>query len=299
MSSSVADETHPSTYHLDLDDTSPRRSGRRREERRQRSRRRAVRAGVLVALGIPALLASFVVGWNMLGSSDGVTVRQAALPASSPTTEPAEAASTPVTGPKVSTAATKPSSRTTSDGASRETTRKPPSSTTSTTSKAPAPKTTTSTAAKPKPAPSTSTTSKAPAGTGSSSSSAESEVLRLVNVERAKVGCGALTADATLAKVAQAHSKDMAVNKYFDHNSQNGTTPFQRMSNAGYAYSFAAENIAAGQSTAAAVMDSWMKSAGHKANILNCNLKELGVGVWSEPGSPYGIYWTQDFGTPR
>ena len=124
-------------------------------------------------------------------------------------------------------------------------------------------------------------------------------MLRLVNVERAKVGCKALTANATLASVAQAHSKDMAVNAYFDHNSQDGTTPFQRMTKAGYTYSLAAENIAAGQQTPAAVMDAWMHSAGHKANILNCGLTELGVGVWTLKGSPYGIYWTQDFGTPR
>ena len=77
------------------------------------------------------------------------------------------------------------------------------------------------------------------------------------------------------------------------------TGPFERMSDAGYKYSWAAENIAAGQSDAAAVMDSWMNSAGHKKNILNCKLTELGVGMWKQPGSQYGVYWTQDFGTPR
>ena len=297
MSSPVADEPRQSTYHLDLDDPSPRRSSRRREERRQRSRRRAVRTGIGVALGVPALLASFIVGWNVIGGSGDVAVRQAALPASSRTT-PADAASTPVSGPKVSTAAKKPADRTSSDGTSRKTQRTP-STTTSTSSKAPAPKTT-STTRRTTPAPSTTSTSQKPAaGGGASSSSDEAEVLRLVNIERAKVGCKALKADATLAAVARAHSKDMAVNGYFDHNSQDGTTPFQRMSKAGYTYSYAAENIAAGQQTPASVMGSWMNSAGHKANILNCNLTELGVGVWTQKGSPYGIYWTQDFGTPR
>jgi uncharacterized protein YkwD len=125
----------------------------------------------------------------------------------------------------------------------------------------------------------------------------ESEVLRLVNVERAGSGCGPVTADAILAQVARAHSKDMAVNKFFDHNSQDGRSPFDRMRAAGYSFSTAAENIAAGQQTASAVMESWMNSPGHRKNILNCALKELGVGMWKQSGSPYGIYWTQDFGT--
>ena len=254
-------------------------------------------AGIALAVGVPTLLATAIVGWNVLGGSGDVTVRQAALPASSRTTDPADSASTSVSGPKVSTAAEKPADRTTSDGTSRKTQRTP-STTTTTRTKAAVPRTSTST--KPKPAPTSTSTPKKPAtGGGSSSSGDEAEVLRLVNVERAKVGCQALKANATLAAVAQAHSKDMAVNGYFDHNSQNGTTPFQRMTKAGYTYSLAAENIAAGQQTPAAVMDAWMHSAGHKANILNCGLTELGVGVWTLKGSPYGIYWTQDFGTPR
>lgn len=124
-------------------------------------------------------------------------------------------------------------------------------------------------------------------------------MVSLTNAERAKAGCGALTINATLTSVARAHSKDMAVNGYFDHNSQDGRTPFQRMSQAGYTYSAAAENIAAGQPTAQAVVTAWMNSAGHRANILNCALTQIGVGVYRASGSPYGVYWTQDFGTPR
>jgi uncharacterized protein YkwD len=123
--------------------------------------------------------------------------------------------------------------------------------------------------------------------------------LRLVNVERGKHGCTALAADRTLTAVARAHSREMAEKAYFDHDSPDGKDPFARMRAAGYAYSWAAENIAAGQPTAAAVMSSWMKSRGHRANILNCKLTELGVGMWKDADSPYGIYWTQDFGTPR
>jgi uncharacterized protein YkwD len=130
-------------------------------------------------------------------------------------------------------------------------------------------------------------------------SSVEQQVVTLVNQERARVGCHALSVNPILVTVARDHSKDMAVNNYFDHNSPDGRTPFQRMSDAGYKYSTAAENIAAGQTTAAAVMDAWMNSAGHRANILNCDLQQLGVGRYDRQGSKYGVYWTQDFGTPR
>ncbi|MDQ1293473.1 MAG: hypothetical protein QG608_1354 [Actinomycetota bacterium] len=155
----------------------------------------------------------------------------------------------------------------------------------------------------PSPSPKPTATRRTPASApGTPASSAvhnaqESEVLRLVNVERAGSGCGPVTADGLLAQVARAHSKDMAVNKFFDHNSQDGRSPFDRMRAAGYSFSTAAENIAAGQQTASAVMESWMNSPGHRENILNCGLKELGVGMWKQSGSPYGIYWTQDFGT--
>jgi uncharacterized protein YkwD len=88
----------------------------------------------------------------------------------------------------------------------------------------------------------------------------------------------------------------MAVNGYFDHTSPDGRSPFDRMRAAGYAGNLMGENIAAGQPTPAAVMDAWMHSPGHRANILNCQFTEIGVGVSSRAGSPYRIYWTQDFG---
>jgi uncharacterized protein YkwD len=142
-------------------------------------------------------------------------------------------------------------------------------------------------------------TTKAASGSSSSNGSFTDEVVRLTNVERAGNGCGALAIDATLTKVAQAHSEDMADHDYFSHDSQDGRSPFDRMSNAGYRYSTAAENIAAGQSTPASVVEGWMNSAGHRANILNCSLKEIGVGYAVNSASTYRTYWTQDFGTPR
>ncbi len=117
-----------------------------------------------------------------------------------------------------------------------------------------------------------------------------------MNKERASAGCGALTVNPILVAVARAHSKDMAVRGYFDHNSPDGKSPFDRMRDAGYKGGLMGENIAAGQPTPAAVMDAWMNSPGHRANILNCGYKVIGIGVYSLASSPYRIYWTQDFG---
>jgi uncharacterized protein YkwD len=122
-----------------------------------------------------------------------------------------------------------------------------------------------------------------------------SQILKLTNAERAKVGCKALAANSDLTQAAQQHSTDMANNDYFDHNSQSGLSPFDRITDAGYKFSAAAENIAMGQQSAVDVMKAWMNSAGHKANILNCTYTDLGVGQAVADGSPY---WTQDFGTP-
>ena len=125
------------------------------------------------------------------------------------------------------------------------------------------------------------------------------QVVTLTNAERAKNGCGALTVNPVLTTIAQAHSADMAANDYFSHDSQSGASPFDRMAAAGYQFSTAGENIAAGQGTPAAVMTGWMNSPGHRANILNCAFTEIGVGYATSASSQYPTYWTQDFGTPR
>ena len=137
-----------------------------------------------------------------------------------------------------------------------------------------------------------------PSSGGTQTQQYQAEVLRLVNVERDKAGCNPLTANSALTTAAQDHAEDMLKNNYFDHNSQDGTSPFTRITSAGYKWSGAAENIAAGQQTPAAVMTAWMNSAGHKANILNCGLKEIGVGYAAGSGATYGQYWVQDFGSP-
>ncbi|MEV8437805.1 CAP domain-containing protein [Actinosynnema sp. NPDC051121] len=122
---------------------------------------------------------------------------------------------------------------------------------------------------------------------------AEAKVVELTNGERAAHGCPALAADDRLAAAARAHSADMAARNYFDHVSQDGRSFVDRVRAAGYP-SPGAENIAAGQRTAEAVVKGWMDSPGHRANILNCKLKALGVGM--ARGGSYGIYWTQNFG---
>jgi uncharacterized protein YkwD len=122
----------------------------------------------------------------------------------------------------------------------------------------------------------------------------ESQVVTLVNRERAQAGCGPVRSEPRLALAARRHSQDMADNNYFEHASQDGRDFTARTKAAGYRGFAAAENIAAGSSTAAGVMDQWMTSEGHRNNILNCDLTELGVGVGK--GGDYGTYWTQDFG---
>jgi uncharacterized protein YkwD len=116
-------------------------------------------------------------------------------------------------------------------------------------------------------------------------------VLALVNQERAAAGCGAVSADGALAAVALAHSADMRDRGFFSHTNPEGLDPFDRAAAAGL--SARAENIAYGQPDAAAVMTDWMNSSGHRANILDCSLTRLGVGV-AEGGN--GPYWTQLFG---
>ncbi|TXS54289.1 sigma-70 family RNA polymerase sigma factor [Streptomyces sp. uw30] len=119
------------------------------------------------------------------------------------------------------------------------------------------------------------------------------QVVALVNKERANAGCGPLAEDSLLNKAAQGHSEDMAARDFFDHTNPDGADPGQRITAAGYSWSTYGENIAMGQQTPAAVMESWMNSPGHRANILNCSFKDIGVGIHDGAGGPW---WTQAFG---
>ncbi|MDA3647134.1 CAP domain-containing protein [Saccharopolyspora indica] len=120
------------------------------------------------------------------------------------------------------------------------------------------------------------------------SGSIEDQVVALVNQARAEAGCKAVKVDSRLTKAAAEHSADMASRSYLDHTNPDGETFSQRIKEAGHP-SPGAENIAQGYSSAAEAMDGWLKSEGHKANIVNCSMKTIGVAV-------NGDYWTQDFG---
>ena len=103
--------------------------------------------------------------------------------------------------------------------------------------------------------------------------------VQLMNQHRKDRGCPELIWDSSLAGVAQAHSEDMARNNYFSHTNLEGQSPFDRMRARGITYRSAAENIAWGQSTGQHVLQSWLNSSGHRANIENCNYTRHGVGL--------------------
>ena len=121
----------------------------------------------------------------------------------------------------------------------------------------------------------------------------ENEVIRLTNIERAKYGLSSLKANWELSRVARYKSQDMIDSEYFDHTSPIYGDPFTMMTNFGIKYSTAGENIAYGYRTAQAVVDGWMNSPGHRANILNSNFTQIGVGYAKSANGT--IYWTQQF----
>jgi uncharacterized protein YkwD len=139
---------------------------------------------------------------------------------------------------------------------------------------------------KPKPSPSRRT---APTG------SPEHQVLVLVNQSRATAGCHSMREDARLDSAASGHSKDMADNHYFSHVGLDGSTFVDREAAGGYPRNAAGgENIAEGYPTATAVMNAWLNSPGHRANILDCSFKAIGIGLAHDGNG--AAYWTQDFG---
>ena len=118
----------------------------------------------------------------------------------------------------------------------------------------------------------------------------EEQVVNLVNKERAKEGLAPLTMDWELARVAKYKSQDMHDKKYFSHTSPTYGSPFDMMKKFDISYKSAGENIAQGQKSATQVMDAWMNSSGHRANIMNAQFTHIGVGYVKD-----GNYWTQMF----
>lgn len=120
---------------------------------------------------------------------------------------------------------------------------------------------------------------------------AATDVLTLVNQQRAANGLPALALDVQAERAAKAHAEDMQGRAYFSHSTPEGWSPSTRMSmTGGSGFSQVGENIALGYPTAQAVMDGWMNSTGHRANILNASYTHLGVGV--DEARPH---WVQVF----
>ncbi|MER7835183.1 CAP domain-containing protein [Streptomyces sp. NPDC096040] len=279
--------------------------------RRRKKAGRPVRTGLLgvsaaVAIGTVAVATGVVPGlenYKLGGSTsttggdqvqaDGVPSNTAAEQGgTSGSAESQDTGSSAGPGTQRSTSPTATASASASASASTSASASP--TPTKSATKKPTPRTTPSRKATPKP---TKTATKAPVRasapiTVSEAAAAEAEVLKLVNEERAKVGCSALSANSSLTKLAESFSEDMAARGFFDHTDPDGKTPWDRAAAAGIA-NLGGENIARGQATAQAVMDAWMNSDGHRANILNCDFKTLGVGVHFGSGGPW---WTQDFG---
>lgn len=118
----------------------------------------------------------------------------------------------------------------------------------------------------------------------------EKEVIRLINEIRVQNGLKELTYNWELSRVARYKSQDMKDNRYFSHTSPVYGSPFQMIRNFGITYRSAGENIARGQTSPQAVVNAWMNSSGHRANILNASFTQIGVGYVAD-----GNYWTQMF----
>ncbi|MBB4884241.1 CAP domain-containing protein [Streptomyces netropsis] len=122
------------------------------------------------------------------------------------------------------------------------------------------------------------------------------QVVAMVNAERARSGCSPVTVNAKLQAAAQGHSDDMAARDYYAHSTPEGKGPGDRVTAAGYHWRTYGENIFKSPKDARTAMDGWMKSKGHRDNILNCSFKEIGVGINLSANGPW---WTQNFGASR
>jgi uncharacterized protein YkwD len=127
-------------------------------------------------------------------------------------------------------------------------------------------------------------------------SSLVARVLELTNFERQKVGAPPLAVSNELSSAAQAYSVVLATSGCFAHTCGPVPDMAERLAQAGYqGWTALAENIAAGYPTPEAVIDGWMSSPGHRANLLSANYSEIGIGI-AASGGGYGTFWTQDFG---
>lgn len=145
-------------------------------------------------------------------------------------------------------------------------------------------------------------TMEAPVATSAASTAFTSEVLRLTNLFRQQNGLQPLTLNSQLTAAAQTHSQNMGNLDFFSHTGADGSSSGQRVSASGYRWSAVGENIAAGYATPDAVVNGWINSPGHRANILNANYRDIGIGYFylaNDTGRVnWQTYWTQNFGKP-
>ncbi|MET7449728.1 sigma-70 family RNA polymerase sigma factor [Streptomyces sp. NPDC005508] len=247
-----------------------------RAERRRNGMRRRRRTTVAAGLAAVAVLGGGGAAVHLCTDDTGEGPATAVAPLtgpSAPVTAPSSPSASPSSPtPSASSASPSPSATSPSPSRSRSATAAPEKATQR---------------------PRTPSSAPAPAPKISSAPSVADEVIALVNDERSKAGCAAVSGNSLLAKAASRHSADMVARDYFSHTSPDGTDPGARITAAGYRWSTYGENIAKGQQTAASVMDAWMNSEGHRANILNCSFKEIGIGREDSSGGPV---WTQNFG---
>lgn len=136
-------------------------------------------------------------------------------------------------------------------------------------------------------------------GSGGTSASIAADIVRYTNNARAQNGLPALASNARLMEAARLHAEQMAAHQRLDHTISGAQYPTlqSRLQAVGYNYSNTAENVAWNQSTPQSVVNTWMNSSGHRANILDRNITEMGAAmVRSSKGEPY---WIQVFGRPR
>lgn len=127
--------------------------------------------------------------------------------------------------------------------------------------------------------------------------SVEAQFLTVINTYRSEMGLPTLKLSPKMSRAAEWMSRDMGAEGYFSHTDSRGRDPFQRMAAFGYTYNTAkAENLAAGYEMAQAVFNAWLASPGHKKNIDNPKYRAIGIGRAYVEGSPYGWYWSTDFG---
>jgi uncharacterized protein YkwD len=132
---------------------------------------------------------------------------------------------------------------------------------------------------------------------GAALDSEEQAFLTLINAYRQQNGLSTLSSTQTLDAAAEWMSGDMGANDYFSHTDSLGRDPWTRICSFGYCYNtWKGENIAAGTSSAQTAFDLWKNSPGHNANMLGANFNVIGIGRVYTAGSPYGWYWTTDFG---